>query len=117
MHVNLEVDMAKTLRTPRSETKRGRGRPRTTGTGRQVQLRCHADFLKRVDAWRAKQEGDVSRPDAIRRLAELGLTGSRSAQPRSQKARSRARELAGKQLNQLSDPAASAEERQQRRRL
>jgi hypothetical protein len=53
-----------------------RGRPRTTGPGSQIQVRCHSQFLSRVDAWRAKQEGDVSRPDAIRRLAEIGLEGS-----------------------------------------
>jgi hypothetical protein len=34
---------------------------------------CHKDFLTAVDNWRARQEGNVSRPDAIRRLAEIGL--------------------------------------------
>jgi hypothetical protein len=30
-------------------------------------------FLTAVDRWRAKQDGAVSRPDGIRRLAEIGL--------------------------------------------
>ena len=30
------------------------------------------DFLKTIDKWRAKQEGEVSRAEAIRRLVELG---------------------------------------------
>jgi hypothetical protein len=41
--------------------------------GTLIGIRCHKDFLSRVDGWRAKQEGDVSRPDAIRKLAEIGL--------------------------------------------
>jgi hypothetical protein len=53
--------------------KRGPGRPPTTGIGVAVLLRCHEHFLTAVDRWRAKQEGEVSRPDAIRRLAEIGL--------------------------------------------
>jgi Ribbon-helix-helix protein, copG family len=52
--------------------KRKRGRPATTGIGTLVGVRCHQDFLKRLDAW-CKEHGKISRPDAIRRLAELGL--------------------------------------------
>jgi hypothetical protein len=52
--------------------KRGRrGAPRTTGPGEQINVRCHTDFLARVDEWRKAPE--LSRPQAIRQLAEIGL--------------------------------------------
>jgi len=57
--------------------KRKPGRPRTTGPGEQVKLRCHSDFLKAVDAWRKRQGGELSRPKAIMQLAWLALLGAR----------------------------------------
>lgn len=69
--VGIGLSMAKS-----SKRKARPGRPRTTGPGQQVAVRCHPDFLARVDKWRAKQdvpEGKLSRPQAIRRLAELAL--------------------------------------------
>jgi len=54
------------------------GPPRTTGPGEQVKLRCHADFLQAVDAWRARQSREpVSRPKAIMQLAWLALLETR----------------------------------------
>ena len=50
-----------------------RGRPTTTGKGQLIGLRCHKPFLDSVDNWRAGQDGKLSRPAAIVRLAELGL--------------------------------------------
>jgi hypothetical protein len=55
------------------QKKRGRGRPVTTGMGMAIVVRCHEDFLRRIDRWVAQQEDKPSRPEAIRRLAELGL--------------------------------------------
>jgi hypothetical protein len=49
------------------------GRPRTTGTGTQINVRCHNEFLKRVDKWQASKAPELSRPQAIRQLAEIGL--------------------------------------------
>jgi hypothetical protein len=51
-----------------------RGRPVTTGTGTIVGVRMLARPLAAIDAWIAKRkEPDLSRPEAIRRLVELGL--------------------------------------------
>jgi hypothetical protein len=51
-----------------------RGRPVTTGTGTVVGVRMLDRPLAAVDAWISKQkEPDLSRPEAIRRLVELGL--------------------------------------------
>jgi hypothetical protein len=63
--------MAKTAKRS-SKKRRGPGRPPTTGIGKLIGIRCHKEFLKRVDRWRADHEG-ISRPQAIRRLAEMGL--------------------------------------------
>jgi hypothetical protein len=55
---------------PKKET---RGRPKTTGQGVGIMVRSHDDFLRPLDAWIAKQKPKPSRPEAIRRLVELGL--------------------------------------------
>jgi hypothetical protein len=65
---SVSVEMAKRS----SKKRRGPGRPPTTGIGKLVGIRCHKEFLTRVDKWRAAQ-GGISRPDAIRKLAEMGL--------------------------------------------
>jgi metal-responsive CopG/Arc/MetJ family transcriptional regulator len=39
----------------------------------QIGIRVDEDFLKRIDDWRRKQEDVPTRPEAIRRLVELGL--------------------------------------------
>jgi hypothetical protein len=62
--------MAKSIR---DITKKARGRPKTTGLGTGVLVRMH-DQLGALDAWIAKQkEPSLTRPEAIRRLVELGL--------------------------------------------
>jgi hypothetical protein len=55
-------------------TKKKRGRPVTTGKGTLIGVRLLEDPLSNLDAWIAKQkEPDLSRPEAIRRLVEIGL--------------------------------------------
>lgn len=49
------------------------GRPRTTGTGTPTLVRLHDQQLVAIDAWIAAQNGAISRPEAIRRLIDLGL--------------------------------------------
>jgi hypothetical protein len=49
-----------------------RGRP-ATGHGQTIGVRCHDDLLASVDAWAAKEDDEPTRPEAIRRLVELGL--------------------------------------------
>ena len=50
------------------------GRPRTTGPGTGVLVKLHDPQLDAIDAWISKQrEPDLSRPEAIRRLVEIGL--------------------------------------------
>ena len=39
----------------------------------QIGVRVDDEFLKLIDAWRRKQDDVPTRPEAIRRLVELGL--------------------------------------------
>ena len=61
--------MAKSI----TDTPKKVGRPRTTGKGVGIMVRGHDDFLRPLDAWIAKQKPKPSRPEAIRRLVEIGL--------------------------------------------
>jgi hypothetical protein len=54
--------------------KRKRGRPVTTGRGTLIGVRLLDQPLATIDAWISKQkEPDLTRPEAIRRLVEIGL--------------------------------------------
>jgi hypothetical protein len=55
------------------------GRPKTTGPGQAQVVRMHDQQIAAIDAWIALQDTEISRPEAIRRLVELGLAnGKRS---------------------------------------
>src|ERR1700730_9885522 len=99
-------------------TKKKRGRPVTTGKGTLIGVRLLDDPLSTLDSWIAKQkEPHLTRPEAIRRLVELGLTVKTPASPVSKPGRKlRAQELATKAIEKIIDPAAPPEERAQRRR-
>jgi hypothetical protein len=64
--------MAKSIR---DSTKSGPviGRPKTTGPGQPQVVRMHDQQVASIDAWIAMQGEAISRPEAIRRLVELGL--------------------------------------------
>jgi hypothetical protein len=48
-------------------------KPRAPQTGELVGVRLQPDALDRLDAWRRIQDDLPSRPEAMRRLFELGL--------------------------------------------
>ena len=55
-------------------TKKKRGRPVTTGRGTLIGVRILDAPLAELDNWIARQkEDDLTRPEAIRRLVEIGL--------------------------------------------
>jgi hypothetical protein len=63
--------MAKSIR---DIAKRPIGRPKTTGPATGVMVKMHDHHLDALDNWIAKQkEPELTRPEAIRRLVELGL--------------------------------------------
>jgi hypothetical protein len=51
----------------------GLGRPKTTGPGNPQVVRMHDQQIALIDAWIAMQGEAISRPEAIRRLVQLGL--------------------------------------------
>jgi hypothetical protein len=46
---------------------------RAASTGDPVLVRVQPDMAKQLDDWRRKQEDLPGRPEAIRRLVEIGL--------------------------------------------
>jgi hypothetical protein len=99
-------------------TKKSRGRP-PTGTGIQVGERWSPEALARIDDWRRQQADLPGRPEAIRRLVEIGLSKTLE-QPRvlstSRQSAARAVELAAKAIDKRIDPAAPPAEREVRKR-
>jgi hypothetical protein len=117
-------------------TKKRRGRPVTTGKGTLIGVRLLDEPLAVLDDWITRQkERDLTRPEAIRRLVELGLTAKSISNERVRRGRSldlgamskiesapakttrraRARELAAEVIDKMADPAADPDERAQRR--
>jgi hypothetical protein len=95
-------------------------RKRSTVTGTLVGVRLQSEQIKAIDAWAAKQEPPVTRPEAIRGMVDAilhTLAKDVEEKPVSKPARaSRARELAAETIDKMSDPSAPPEERAQRRR-
>ena len=80
-------------------------------------MRLETAQFEALDAWISRQKDPISRPEAIRRLFELGLNINTPARPVSKpEKRLRAQELATKAIEKIIDPAAPPEERAQRRR-
>ena len=90
--------------------------PPATGKGEPILVRLQPAQLADLDAWIARQDAQLSRPEAIRRLLEQALAVSQPVKSRTQKARSTALDLASTQLDRLLDPSAPDEERQRRKR-
>jgi hypothetical protein len=57
-----------------SKKKRG---PPATGKGTPIVVRMQPGPLSKLDTWVAAQQDKLSRPEAIRRLVELGLKAKR----------------------------------------
>lgn len=74
MKAQFDFQKLKMKKAKRSNKQKRRvGRPHTTGPGTLVGIRCHTEFLARVDEWQARKAPELSRPQAIRQLAEIGL--------------------------------------------
>jgi hypothetical protein len=66
--------MAKSI----SDNTKKRGRPVTTGKGTLIGVRMLDPQLEKVDEWSRKQKlTPTTRPEAIRRLVEIGLKAKR----------------------------------------
>jgi hypothetical protein len=66
-------------------------RRRSETLGHQLQVRAQPRLLELIDAWIARTGESMSRPEALRRLATIGLSASNQSKPSR---RSRAAALA-----------------------
>jgi hypothetical protein len=83
----------------------------------RVMLEIPQDELKSIDAWIETQPApQPSRPEAIRRLVEQALAGAQRPPQHSKEAASKAREMAGQELDRLSDASLPADEQERRKR-
>lgn len=92
--------------------RRRRGRPKTTGRGEAVLLRLHPPLITAVDKWAKRQEGALSRPEAIRRLIEQGLAGTGLERTTRKGAAQKASDLAATAIENLTDPSQPREQKQ-----
>jgi len=95
-----------------ARTKKGR---RTTGHDAVATIRLSSELRESVDAWAAKQSDKPGRPEAILRLVELGLETTHRREPAPNRA-AKASEMAAQQIDRISDPSATEEARQLRKR-
>jgi hypothetical protein len=81
-------------------------------------LRVLPDELARIDAWvKVQPKPKPSRPEAIRRLAQLGLGSTQPTKPPSKKSASKATALAAEQIDRLQrDKPVTGDERARRKR-
>ena len=95
------------------------GRPKTTGPGEPQVVRMHDQQIAAIDAWIAMQVVEITRPEAICRLVEIGLKAWRSPTKVTIKPSliERAAELAAQAIDGMIDPNAVPEERDRRRLL
>jgi len=97
------------------------GRP-ATGQDPVTAIRLSEDLRAAVDGWAEQQDDAPSRSEAIRRLVEIGLTVPTEPLPdeREEQGREdpkqRARELASKAIDKVTDPAASPDDQASRKR-
>lgn len=105
--------------TRKSGTKTRRGRP-ATGQGVQIGTRWPEGTVAAIDAWAETQDDEPARSEAIRRLVELGLGKSVPTVAVSSTAHAsaaeRAKELAGKTIDKLTDFEATSDDQASRKR-
>jgi hypothetical protein len=94
---------------------RKKGAHRTTGHDALTSIRLSSELRENVDAWAAQQSDKPARPEAILRLVELGLETTHRRESLTNRA-AKASEMASQEIDRLSDPSATDEERQLRKR-
>jgi hypothetical protein len=68
----ISQSMAKSIRDS-TKSKAKMGRPKTTGPGDPQVVRMHDEQIAAINEWIDTQGEKISRPEAIRRLVEIGL--------------------------------------------
>lgn len=91
-----------------------RGRP-ATGRNPVFAIRLPVELTAAIEKWAARNE-TASWSDKIRRLVELGLSGSQPMKRRSPKDALKALNMAAQQIDKLVDASAPPEEQAKRKR-
>jgi len=99
--------------TINSAKKSKRGRPAVESEA--INVRMTSDALKSLDDWRRDQDDLPGRPEAIRRLVELGLAGAKKFAAPSQQTRAKAKKFAAEQIDRMGNSTATAEEQASRK--
>jgi hypothetical protein len=94
--------------------KKRRGRPATNPAS--IHLTLLPDPLAAVDEWIDRQDDAPSRPEAIRRLVEMGLAAAQHAPLKNKRAAAKARKMARATIDQMSDTSAPLDEQAKRKR-
>ena len=72
--------------------------------------------MRPIDDWISDQKQYLSRPEAIRRLVELGLTMNAEGRAPSEGQKVRAREMAGKAIDKMTDTTAAPDDQAARKK-
>ena len=117
MHLSLGLFLCKTKSMKRVKTVKQKvmGRPRT-GIRPLMGFRADPATRASIVRWAENQPDRPTLSEAIRRLVEVGLGGGKSARRGSAKTAERAKQLAAKTIDRLTDPAAATEEAARRKR-
>ena len=81
-----------------------------------VGVRMTKSLQSDIQRWAAKQSDRPSLAEAIRRLLELGLSPAHQRQVGIHKGASKAKSMAGNEIDRLADSSATNEQREKRKR-
>ena len=96
-------------------TRKRRG-PAPTGKGILIGVRFQPKQLENLDRWTAQSAPGESRPEAVRRLVEVGLTANAAPKQSSDSQKSRAKQMAGGAIDKMADSSATADDQENRKR-
>ena len=91
------------------------GRPRT-GITPLMGFRATDELRGKIVHWAEFQPDTPKLSEAVRRLVELGLTVKTKGRPSGEDQKLRAKELAGKAIDRLTDPTAPSDDQASRKR-
>lgn len=95
-------------------TKKRRGPP-PTGKGTLIGVRMQPDELSTLDEWIGDRYPELTRPEAIRRLVELGLAVRGKLKQGPPARAERAKELASNTIEHLTAAAPESDEKSRRK--
>jgi hypothetical protein len=98
-----------------SAKQKTRGRP-ATGVTPMMGFRAEPAIRAKVVRWAENQPDNPTLSEAIRRLVELGLTVKTKGRQSSEGQKLRAREMAGKAIDKMTDTTAAPDDQATRKR-